>query len=86
MDQRQTFKDLKELKAILENLCDQQEKASFLVDREGLTRMEGTIASLELGESLTTAIIYLNCSETSFHYLHEIIAVNGIFRSDYSEC
>lgn len=86
MDQRQTFDDLHDLKAILSNLCEQKDKASLLVDREGLIRMEGIIESIEEKAPLEATVVMVNNSIPQPIFLKEIVAVNGIFSSDYSEC
>lgn len=86
MDQRQTFDDLHSLKAILLNLCEQKGKASLLVDREGLIRMEGIIESIEEKAPLEVTVVMVNNSIPQPIFLKEIVAVNSIFSSDYSEC
>lgn len=86
MDQRLTFDDLHSLKAILLNLCDQKDKVSLLLDREGLIRMEGIIENIEEKTPLEATVIIVNNSVPQPIFLKEIIAVNGIFSSDYSEC
>jgi hypothetical protein len=84
MDQRETFDSLQKLKAVLQGLQQQREKASFLLDDEGLTRTEGIIASIEEKPDLGSTGVVLDHGETIV--LKQIIAVNGQFRSDYSEC
>ncbi len=86
MDQRQTLDDLHGLKAILLNLCGQKSKASLLVDREGLIRMEGIMESVEEKASWEATVVMVNDSLSQTLFLREIIAVNGVFSSDYSEC
>lgn len=84
MDQRQTFDSLQKLKTLLQDLYQQQEKAAFLLDQEGLTRMEGRITAIEEQSSpgLTTIVL----DQGNQFLLKQVIAVNGQFRSDYSEC
>ena len=84
MDQRQTFGDLVELKTILDQLQREQTVAALLADREGLFRISGKIVSVSKEQALENATILFD-NGTSLK-LNEIIAVNGIFRSDYSEC
>jgi hypothetical protein len=84
MDQRETFDSLQKLKTILCGLYQQGERASLLVDSDGLTRMEGRIASVKEMADLGSTVITLEQGE--WIYLKQIIAVNGQFRSDYSEC
>lgn len=84
MDKRETFGSLEKLKAILDKLRQEQEKASLLLDQEGLTRMEGFISSIDDQPDLSTTVVTLNGDAKIL--LRQIVAVNGQFRSDYSEC
>lgn len=85
MDQRQTFSNLAELKAILEHDDFRGSIAHLIVDRDGLTRVSGDITGIE-----TTIdghdFIKIDNNDPTVVYLAEIVAVNGLFRSDYSEC
>jgi Mg2+/Co2+ transporter CorC len=78
MDKRETFDNLQKLKTILAAL--QQHHVSLLLDNEGLSRMEGIITSMDE----RTDVITINGTNTIS--LNHIVAVNGQFRSDYSEC
>ncbi|MGN6617930.1 MAG: hypothetical protein ACTHJ5_12215 [Ilyomonas sp.] len=84
MDQRQTFPNLKSLRSILNEMILKGEKASFLLDRNGLSRAEGSILSMEETQPVGDTVIKLNNDDLV--YLKEIVGVNGIFRSDYTEC
>ncbi len=84
MDQRQTFPNLESLRSILNDMILKGEKASFLLDRNGLSRAEGSILSMEETQPVGDTVIKLNNDELD--YLKEIVGVNGIFRSDYTEC
>ena len=84
MDKRKTFDNLLQLKNLLQTILAQKEKASFLVDNTGISRMEGLITGIEEKSSIGETIITVN--QTDEILLKEIIAVNGQFRSDYSEC
>jgi hypothetical protein len=84
MDQRKTFGSLQNLKDILHYLFQQKETASLLVDSKGITRMEGIITAIEEQQDLSNTSITLNHADKIL--LNQIIAVNGQFRSDYSEC
>ena len=88
MDQRQTFANFTELRTLLEQLQQSQHTAHLLVDSEGLERMQGLVSEIETARdgSGDRAIICIKSGECSIVRLHQIIAVNGIFRSDYSEC
>lgn len=83
MDQRQVFNNSQELLSIIRSVSSQGLKASLLVDKEGLTRVEGSITSINEQEAMDLTIVI----DDSYHcLLKEIIGINGIFRSDYSEC
>ena len=84
MDQRNTFKDLSQLLSLVSALKDNKENASFIIDRDGLSRMEGIITAVEENAIINKTSVHLNPSNIVF--LDQVIAVNGIFRSDYSEC
>ena len=72
------------LKTILLQLQQQNAVASLLVDEDGLTRREGVITNVEESNDLAATRITLD--QTTNITLMQIIAVNGLFRSDYSEC
>ena len=84
MDQRQVFNNNQELLSIIRSISDQGLKASLLVDKEGLTRVEGSITSINEQEATEHTSIVIDDSYNCV--LKEIIGINGIFRSDYSEC
>lgn len=84
MDQRQTFPNLESLRSILNEIVLKGEKASFLLDRNGLSRAEGSILSMEETQPVGDTVIKLNNDDLV--YLKEIVGVNGVFRSDYTEC
>lgn len=84
MDIRQTFASEHELKEILANLKAKHTDVALLVDRDGLSRAAGKITALTTG-NLTNSVTVSLDNKTTYE-LTEIIAVNGIFRSDYSEC
>lgn len=84
MDQRVTFRDEQQLLSIFSNLRHQDKLASLLIDEDGLTRKEGKISGIEQGENIGKTKITVDGDEP-FH-LEQVIAVNGLFRDDYSEC
>ena len=84
MDQRQTFKDSDQLFSLITEIFQQQQHASLLIDKEGLERVEGQITSIEPHIDVDKTIIYIN--DTTPVSIKEIIGINGLFRSDYSEC
>ena len=84
MDQRTTFEDLNQLLAIVSDLHQHKEKASFIVDNDGLARIDGIITAIVPNDTIKKTSIHIH--PTTRVQLENIIAVNGIFRSDYSEC
>lgn len=84
MDTRQTFETLNELASIIFQFHERKEKISLLLDRDGLTRMQGIISSIDHDDDVSRTTVKLD--DGNVILLKEVIAVNGIFRSDYSEC
>jgi hypothetical protein len=84
MDQRTTFSNLAELLEIISIAFKQKEKCSFIIDKEGLVRMEGLITKVEQNSTIERTVVHLQ--PANYFSLDEVIAINGIFRSDYSEC
>lgn len=84
MDKRETLKDDQQLLSIFFNLQQQQQKASLLIDENGLTRMEGNITHVEQDKNIGKSSIRID--ENQPILLEQVIAVNGLFRDDYSEC
>ena len=71
---------------MLSNLHSSQAAVSLLIDRDGLTRAEGIISSVnDQNKSLAETAFSIGNKENAF-YLHEVVAVNGIFSADYTEC
>lgn len=84
MDQRETFNNPEQLFAIVSTIYRQKQPSSFLIDNGGLERMEGTITAIEEDQNINkTKITVAGKNEI---LLEHIIGINGIFRSDYSEC
>ena len=84
MDKRETFENDQNLLNTLVQLQQENSKASLLVDDNGLTRMEGLITSIEENNTLPQTLIGIDDQKALT--LKNIIAVNGQFRGDYSEC
>lgn len=82
MDRRTTFQNYPELLELLSSL--QGTRASFILDHGGLTRLDGTITALKRAADVQKTEFVLD-SGPSFS-LAQVIAVNGLFRWDYSEC
>ena len=84
MDQRQTFKDSDQLFSFISRIFQQQQHASLLIDKDGLERVEGIITAIEPHNNVDETSIIIN--DTTSVFIKEIIGINGLFRSDYSEC
>ena len=82
MDTRITLNDKQSFFQLLKQLHADQAKVSLLYDNNGLTRYEGMIGSILTG-SLQPCLLIQDGSEIT---ISSVIAVNGIFAPDYSEC
>lgn len=82
MDQRTTFQSFAELQKLLLRL--QGTRASFIFDHEGLTRLDGVLTALRPAEDTQRSELELDGALT--FRLGQVIAVNGLFRWDYTEC
>lgn len=61
-----------------------KDRVSLLVDQEGITRVEGYISHIRLATDVLQAEVSM---DSGYRFIiGQVIAVNGIFRSDYSEC
>ncbi len=84
MDQRETFNNAEQLLTIVSTIHRQKLSSAFLIDKGGLERIEGIITAIEERQNINkTKIIVAGKNEI---LLEQIIGINGIFRSDYSEC
>ena len=84
MDQRQTFNNNNELLTFVTAFVNDKSEVFLLIDRQGLTRLEGVITSINNNGCNENGSITINNNDTVL--LKEIIGINGLFRSDYSEC
>jgi hypothetical protein len=84
MDQRQTFKDSDQLFSFISQIFQLQQHASLLIDKDGLERVEGVITSIDPHIDVNETTIMID--DITPVLIKEIIGVNGLFRSDYSEC
>ncbi|MGE5519632.1 MAG: hypothetical protein ACM3VS_06850 [Candidatus Dadabacteria bacterium] len=85
MDSRDTVISPENFLDMLGSYLQHQSMVALLVDSDGLTRIEGKIHSLTfVGETTLDTKVTLDNGYSFF--LHQMIAVNGKFRSDYSEC
>lgn len=83
MDQRETFSNEAELLSVISRFFEQKLLVSLLIDQQGLSRIEGYISAIEISDDIRKTTITVSDNKIS---LEEIIAANGLFRSDYSEC
>ncbi|MCU7695189.1 hypothetical protein ACFSPU_10310 [Haoranjiania flava] len=56
----------------------------LIIDRGGTERVSGLIKDISLHDKILRTRVTMY-DETGF-YIHQVIAVNGIFRDDFSEC
>jgi hypothetical protein len=84
MDSRKTINTAQSFLELINEYYANQERVSLLIDQQGLTRLEGLITSVQMKDKAEDAVIQID-KGTSFS-LADLIAVNGNFRSDYSEC
>lgn len=78
MDKRETMGTDKNFTTMLQELLASGQKASMLVDHEGLGRMEGVIAKLEPP--------YVELQSGERIAMDTIMAINGVFKDDFSTC
>lgn len=86
MDQRHIFHDLQALHLILTGLLGSGKSVSFLLDDNGLTRMQGVVAGFSGEPQPDRVMIKPATGAVEEVPLRAIIAVDGIFRADYTEC
>ena len=84
MDLRETFANDEQLYEFLFQLFNEKQKVSLIIDNNGLTRMEGEITALVKQEIRKKSLMTVDKEKPV--KLEQVVAVNGIFRSDYSEC
>jgi hypothetical protein len=82
MDTRITLNDEQSFFQLLKQLHTDQSKVSLLYDNNGLTRYEGMIGSI-VTDSLQPSLLMQDGTEIA---VSSVVAVNGIFAPDYSEC
>lgn len=84
MDVRDTVVGPEVFLALLEEHRQKDWPVSLLIDQEGITRVGGFITDIIRADNLLKTKVLLERGETFL--LEQVIAVNGMFRSDYSEC
>ncbi|MBS1949348.1 MAG: hypothetical protein JST47_16435 [Bacteroidetes bacterium] len=82
MDQRQTLKINERIIDLLRPIMQNNEIARMLYDDSGIVRAEGRLATID--EHDVKPYIILSTGQKIF--IDSIIAVNGIFKNDYTEC
>lgn len=82
MDIRQTLVVHSTFEQMLNELKENGRPAALLFDEQGLTRHEGTVTQLRE----EAGIMNVHLSDGKIIPLKAIVAVNGVFLSDYSEC
>ena len=82
MDSRQTLVVLDTFEQMLEELYKSNGKVALLYDDNGITRAEGYIREYISGENQKNMVLDSGATIA----IKKIVAVNGVFLSDYSEC
>ncbi|MGC4232118.1 MAG: hypothetical protein QM594_03845 [Niabella sp.] len=82
MDQRDTLKAGEKFDELLQEALHNNEPARLLYDNNGLMRTEGTIRELNLQNEKPYVIL----QDGQQIFIESIIAVNGRFRDNYTEC
>ena len=82
MDVRKTLNEQETFLQLLQDLFQAHGKASLLVDDNGITRAEGFINAIHAD----AAPPYIELDNAQKVSIKAIVAVNGTFLPDYSEC
>jgi hypothetical protein len=82
MDCRLTIDKKTGFLKMLQEAFESRKPVNMLLDDDGLTRANGTITSLNTKNN--TTIITLN-DQTDIS-MDKLVAINGIFSDDFSEC
>lgn len=82
MDTRITLNNRESFLKVLKDLYSTRSKASILYDNKGLTRYEGLI----LGIDEEDAQPILQLQDGLEIPVSSVVAVNGVFTSDFCEC
>lgn len=82
MDCRDTLSAGGAFKTILRNCAEAGQKIAMLLDEDGLTRAEGFIQSA----GLDATDPYIELDNGKRISCNSIVAVNGIFLDQYSQC
>lgn len=82
MDVRKTLSENEIFLELLQGLFHSRRKVSLLVDNHGITRAEGFITAIQP----LAAPPFIELDNALTIPVNTIIAVNGTFLPDYSEC
>lgn len=82
MDSRNTLKINETFIELLQQLQKSGEKASMLLDDNGMVRAEGIIDKIELDSAHPS----LKMQDGSTIELGKVVAVNGLFLPEYAQC
>lgn len=82
MDKRQTLGANETFLALLQAAKQAGEKLHLLVDDGGIERREGWIKELHTDGESPVLLLQDGFSVR----LHQVVAVNGVFRPEYGEC
>ena len=82
MDKRTTLSTTETFMEKLKQHFSNKEKVSMIVDNGGMERMEGLIKNIHFDEQPP----YFELQDNTRINPQHIIAINGTFLSDYSEC
>ena len=82
MDCRDTLGSGDSFNTILRNCANTSQKVAMVLDVDGLTRAEGFIQAVELD----TANPYIALNDGRRISCNSIVAINGIFLDQYSQC
>ena len=85
MDTRQVFDDIQVLKELLTECFISDTEVRLLIDTGGMERVNGYIAAIG-SSSKRGPYIKLDSTTAPVILLKDIVAVNGLFRLDFSEC
>jgi hypothetical protein len=82
MDKRGTLSANENFTGLLKRCYDSKEKVAMILDEGGLLRKEGIVKSIHLDAQPP----FFELQDGTKIDLHTVVAINGTFLSDYSEC
>lgn len=83
MDCRITLNENETFLNLLKACYHSKEKVRLLADMDGITRVEGSIVNIDDSDGLSQ---YIELDNEIKIPVKKIIAVNGVFLSEFSEC